>query len=87
MTVTVEQVEASQPEALTRAGAQMEAAATAYQTQIDRQQANLAKLRSGWQGPASEAAIADGQKTLEQMRRVHEAMVRVQAPLQAAARS
>ncbi|WP_110817738.1 alpha/beta hydrolase [Mycolicibacterium peregrinum] len=83
MTVTVEQVKASQPDALTRAGAQMEAAAAAYQTQIDRQQANLDKLKSGWQGTASDAAIADGQKTLEQMRRVHEAMVRVQAPLQA----
>ncbi|MEV0671243.1 alpha/beta hydrolase [Mycobacterium sp. NPDC050441] len=83
MTVTIAQVQASQPEALTRAAGQMGVAAATYQAQIEKQQANLAKLASGWQGTASDAAIADGLKTFTQMQRVHDAMVKVQDPLQA----
>lgn len=83
MTVTIPQIEASHPEALTRAADQMGVAAAAYQAQIERQQANLAKLTSGWQGPASDAAVADGQKTLAQMCSVHDALVKAQAALQA----
>lgn len=83
MTVTIAQVESSQPDALTRAGDQMGTAASTYQAQIERQQANLARLTSGWQGTASAAAVADGQKTLAQMRDVHDALVKAQGPLQA----
>lgn len=83
MTVTIPQVEASHPEALTRAAGRMGVAATAYQAQIERQQANLAKLTSGWQGPASDAAVADGEKTLAQMRSLHDALAKAQGALQA----
>ncbi|OMC51970.1 hypothetical protein A5742_17725 [Mycolicibacterium fortuitum] len=83
MTVSIAQVQASQPEALTRAAGQMGVAAETYQVQIEKQRANLAKLASGWQGSASDAAIADGLKTFAQMQRVHEAMAKVQGPLQA----
>ncbi len=78
MTVTIPQVTAADPEALTRGAAGMGVAAAAYQTQIDRQRANLSKLTSGWQGAVSDSAIADGQRTLTQMQTVHDAMSKVQ---------
>ena len=83
MTVTIRQVESSHPEALTQGGAQMGAAVAVYQAQVEQQRANLAMLKSGWQGAASDAAVADGQRTLTQMQAVLDAMIRVQSAMDA----
>jgi WXG100 family type VII secretion target len=81
MTVTIPQVEASQPEGLTRSATDLGQTATSLASQIDKQRANLDGLRTGWQGTASDAAIAKAQPTLSRMQQIHDALNRAQRVL------
>jgi hypothetical protein len=80
--VTIPQVEASRPNELTQSGATLGQSATGLASRIDQQRATLDTLRAGWQGTASDAALAKATPTLEQMQRMHAAMTRAQSVLQ-----
>ena len=82
MSVTIPQVEASRPEALTQSATELSQKATSLASQIDKQRATLDGLRSGWQGGASDAAIAKAQPTLLRMQQIHDALNRAQTVLQ-----
>jgi WXG100 family type VII secretion target len=82
VTVTIPQVEASRPEGLTQSATELEQKASDLATQIDKQRATLDALRGGWQGTASDAAIAKAQPTLERMQQIHDALNKVQTVLQ-----
>ena len=58
MAVTIPQVEASSPDTLTQAGADLGHKATGLADRISRQRSAIARLRIGWQGSASDAAVA-----------------------------
>ena len=81
MTVTIPQVEASQPEGLTQSATDLGQKATSLASQIDKQRANLDGLRTGWQGTAADAAIAKAQPTLLRMQQIHDALNRAQRVL------
>src|SRR3981189_1389273 len=81
MTVTIPQVEASQPEGLTQSATDLGQKATSLASQIDKQRANLDGLRTGWQGTAADAAIAKAQPTLLRMQQIHDAINRAQRVL------
>ncbi|MDH6194384.1 pimeloyl-ACP methyl ester carboxylesterase/uncharacterized protein YukE [Mycobacterium frederiksbergense] len=83
MTVTVAQVEASRPEALTQSAGDLSQAAAGLQTQIERQQATIDSLRSQWSGTASSAAIASAEHNLRRMQEMHSAMTQAQSVLAA----
>ncbi|MUL83108.1 MULTISPECIES: alpha/beta hydrolase [unclassified Mycolicibacterium] len=83
MTVTIPQVEASRPEALTQSAAELDRSANNLADQINRQRAMVDSLRAGWEGSASAAAIASAEKSLQRMERMKEAISRAQAVLQA----
>ncbi len=78
MAVTIPQVRASQPETLTASATELGQKASGLATQIDRHRANIDGLRSGWQGTASDAAIAKAQPTLARMQQIHDALSRAQ---------
>ncbi len=82
MTVTIPQVEASQPESLIQSASELRQKASGLASQIDAQRATLERLRSGWQGTASDAAIAKAEPTLQRMQQIHDALGRTQALLQ-----
>jgi WXG100 family type VII secretion target len=82
VTVTIPQVEASRPEALTQSATALGQKASGLATQIDKQRATLDGLRAGWSGTASDAAIAKAQPTLERMQQIHDALTRSQNVLQ-----
>lgn len=82
MTVTIPLVEASRPEGLCHSAAQLGARASGLGTRIDTQRATLTELRSGWQGTASDAAIAKAQPTLRRMQQIRDAMTTAQTALQ-----
>lgn len=82
MAVTIPQVRASQPETLTASATELGQKASGLATQIDRHRANIDGLRSGWQGTASDAAIAKAQPTLARMQQIHDALSRAQTVLQ-----
>jgi WXG100 family type VII secretion target len=82
MTVTLPQVEASRPEGLTESAAKLGQKASSLASQIDKQRATLNGLRSGWQGTASDAAIAKAQPTLLRMQRIRDALNSAQTVLQ-----
>jgi len=82
MTVTIPQVEASRPEALTQTAIQLGQKASGLANQIDTQRATLNGLRIGWEGSASDAAIAKAQPTLQRMQRVHDALTKAETALQ-----
>ena len=81
MTVTIPQVEASRPEVLTQSAAQLGEKASGLSSKIDTQRATLTELKTGWQGPAADAAVAKAQPTLRQMRQIHDALNAVQTVL------
>jgi len=80
--VTVPQVEASRPEGLTQSATELGQKASGLASQIGTQRATLDGLRSGWQGTASDAAIAKAQTTLLRMQQIHDALNRAQTVLQ-----
>jgi WXG100 family type VII secretion target len=82
MTVTIPQVEASRPEGLTQSATELGHKASGLTSQIDKQRATLEGLRTGWQGTASEAAIAKAQPTLLRMQQVRDALTKAQTVLQ-----
>lgn len=82
MPVTVPQVEASRPEGLTQSATELGQKASSLASTIDHQRATLDGLRNGWQGTASEAAIAKAQPTLLRMQQIHDAMNRARTLLQ-----
>lgn len=82
MTVTIPQVEASRPEDLTQMATELGQKASGLASQIDNQRANIERLRSGWQGTASEAAIAKARPTLQRLQDIHDAITHAQTVLQ-----
>ena len=82
MTVTIPQVEASRPEGLTQSATELGQKASGLNSQIAKQRATLDGLRTGWQGPGSDAAIAKAQPTLLRMQQVHDALAKAQTILQ-----
>lgn len=81
MPVTIPQVQASRPEALTEAAGELGQKASGLATQIDTQRATIARLRTQWQGTASDAAVAKAEPTLARMQSVHDALTRAQPVL------
>lgn len=82
MTVTVPQVEASRPEALTESATALRGKAANLATQIDTQRATTDGLRESWHGTASDAAAAKVAPTIARMQQIHDALARAQAVLQ-----
>jgi WXG100 family type VII secretion target len=82
MSVTIPQVESSRPEGVTQSATELGTKASGLAAQIETQRATLDGLRSGWQGTASDAAIAKAQATLLRMQQLRDAMTRAQAVLQ-----
>lgn len=82
MSVTVPHVEASRPETLTGSAADLRRKAAHLATLIDTQRATIDGLRNGWQGAASNAALAKAEPTLLRMQQIHDAVNRAQAVLQ-----
>ncbi|MDV3125715.1 alpha/beta hydrolase [Mycobacterium sp. 21AC1] len=81
MTVTIPQVETSNPGALAQAGDDLSHRAGTLAAQISKQQATLDTLRADWQGGASDAAVAKAQSTLSRLQRLHEVMLRTQTAM------
>jgi WXG100 family type VII secretion target len=82
MPVTIPQVEASRPEGLTQSATELGQKASGLASQIETQRTTLDGLRSGWQGTASDAAIAKAQTTLLRMQQIHDALNRAGTVLQ-----
>jgi WXG100 family type VII secretion target len=82
MAVTIPQVEASRPEGLAQSATELGQKASRLASQIDKQHATLDGLRSGWEGTASDAAIAKATPTLLRMQQIHDALNRAQTVLQ-----
>lgn len=82
MPVTIPQVEAANPDSLTQSGTAIGQSASGLNERISQQQTTLNTLKSGWQGSASDAAIAKATPTLQQMQQMHESMTKLQATLQ-----
>lgn len=82
MTVTIPQVEASRPEALTESATELRGKAANLATQIDTQRATTDGLRKNWEGTASDAAAAKVAPTIARMQQIHDALTRTQAVLQ-----
>lgn len=83
MSLTIQLVGASWPEALTESATDVGRSATGLRERIHQQRVTLASLVAGWQGSASDAAIARAVPTLVKIQRIHDAMSRLQATLQA----
>lgn len=83
MPVSISQVESSKPEALVQSGADVGSRAATLETQMGRQRAMIDKLRAGWSGAASDAAIASATASLERMQRLHESLTKLSSALQA----
>lgn len=81
MTVTIPQVEAAKPEGLTATASTLGQTTSSLSTQIDTQRATIQGLRDKWQGPASDAAIAKAQPTLDRLQQVHDTLARTQSVL------
>ncbi|WP_255376489.1 alpha/beta hydrolase [Mycobacterium sp. NS-7484] len=80
--MTIPQVQGSQPETLTASATELGQKAMGLASRIDSQRANIDGLRSGWQGTASDAAIAKAQPTLARMQQIHDALNRAQSVMQ-----
>lgn len=80
--LTIPQVESARPDGLTQAGAAMGQSAAGLNERISRQQSTLDTLKSGWQGSASDAAIAKAAPTLQRMRQMQQSMATLKSTLQ-----
>lgn len=80
--LTIPQVEAARPDGLTQSGAAMGQSAAGLNERISRQQSTLDSLKSGWQGSASDAAIAKAAPTLRRMRQMRQSMATLKSTLQ-----
>lgn len=81
MTVTIPQVTASNPATLSDAAAQLLAKIAQLDTSIDTQRRTLTGLAAGWEGDASAAAVADGEKTLERLTELRRQLQTIQTTL------
>ncbi|MCV7066533.1 WXG100 family type VII secretion target [Mycolicibacterium farcinogenes] len=82
MSVSISQVEASNPEALVQSGADVGTRAATLATQMDQQRAEIEKLRSHWKGSGADAAIDNATATLQRMQRLHDALTALSNALQ-----
>lgn len=82
MPVTIPQVEATDPDGLTRSGAALGLSAAGLGDRIERQHSTLHLLRSNWQGAARDAAIAKATPTVRQLQQLHTSMTVLQTTLQ-----
>lgn len=80
--VTISQVEAARPDGLTQSGAAMGQSAAGLNERINQQQGALDTLKSGWQGAASDSAIAKAVPILTHMQQMQKAMAVLQTTLQ-----
>lgn len=62
--ISISAVEASQPDRLIAAAAEVGAMASQLDSLITTQRASVAELREGWSGSAADAAIARGEQNL-----------------------
>ncbi|MEE6164630.1 MULTISPECIES: WXG100 family type VII secretion target [unclassified Mycolicibacterium] len=74
MTVTISSVTGSQPEQVMAAAVHAGNSATTASQQVDAGKQNLDRLRSGWEGTASEAAIATAERTLVEQQKIADAL-------------
>jgi len=81
MPVTIPQVKASRPEALTEAAGELGQKASGLASQMDTQRATITGLRTQWHGTASDAAVAKAEPTLARMQQIHDALTRAQPVL------
>ncbi|WP_422743626.1 alpha/beta hydrolase [Mycobacterium sp. WMMD1722] len=77
MPVTVDEIEASRPDALAHTAADLSRSAAALRERIDAQQAALDALRTGWQGGACAAAVAGVVPSLHRMQGLQEGLARL----------
>ncbi|ORV06982.1 WXG100 family type VII secretion target [Mycobacterium celatum] len=78
---TIGQVEKANFDALTQAARQVGARLRTMQQQLKAGQDALDRLRGGWEGQASDAAVAKVGRTLERQQRIVDALQRVQKAL------
>jgi WXG100 family type VII secretion target len=81
MTVTISTVSGSQPEQVLAAAAHAGNSATTVSQQIDAGKQNLAALKSGWEGGASEAAVASAERTLIEQQKISDVLRQLQSAL------
>jgi WXG100 family type VII secretion target len=79
--VTIPQVEASRPEALVQSAGELGYKASGLSSQIDKQRTTLDGLRNGWEGTASNAALAKATPMLLRMEQIHGALTQAQSDL------
>ncbi|OMC39416.1 hypothetical protein A5740_26865 [Mycobacterium sp. GA-1841] len=82
MSVSISQVQASNPEALAQSGADIGNRASVLAAQMDQQRAAIDNMRSAWTGTSADAAIASATATLERMQRLHDSLTALQTALQ-----
>jgi uncharacterized protein YukE/pimeloyl-ACP methyl ester carboxylesterase len=82
MSASVPEVAASRPENLITAAAAVNDSASALADRIRTQRANLSHLQDGWQGTASNAAVAKAQPTLDRMNQANQALQNLKSALQ-----
>jgi WXG100 family type VII secretion target len=78
---TIAEVEKANFDALTGAAGRLGSHLRAMQQQLKAGQEALDRLRGGWEGQASEAAIAKVERTLQHQQRIVTAVQRVQSAL------
>lgn len=78
---TIAEVEKANFDALTQAAGQVGSRLRAMQEQLKAGQEALERLRGGWEGQASDAAVAKVERTLERQHRIVDALQRVQKAL------
>ncbi|ORW01724.1 WXG100 family type VII secretion target [Mycobacterium kyorinense] len=78
---TIAEVEKANFDALTQAAGQVGSHLRAMQQQLKVGQEALERLRGGWEGQASDAAVARVGRTLEKQQRIVDALQRVQKAL------
>ncbi|ORA32077.1 WXG100 family type VII secretion target [Mycobacterium aquaticum] len=81
MTVTISTVSGSQPEHVLAAAAHAGSSATTISQQIDAGKQNLAALKNGWEGTASEAAVANAERTLVAQQKISDVLRALQSAL------
>jgi hypothetical protein len=79
--LTIPEVEAAKPEGLTHAAGELGQKSSVLSGHIDNQRMALDRLRKGWEGAASEAAIAKAQPTLDRMQQIRDTLDRAQSVL------
>ncbi|MGV0837444.1 alpha/beta hydrolase [Mycolicibacterium thermoresistibile] len=81
MAATISLVEATRPEALTAAAAQLQAKIAELDATIAAERAALTALAGGWEGTAADAALARGEQHILQQHQWRDRLASIQATL------